>query len=58
MIRHARPADHTAITEINTLAFGKPVFFTGMRTDTGIFFSHHTIGLAYDSALACISRLH
>ena len=40
------------------LAFGKPVFFTGMRTDTGIFFSHHTIGLAYDSALACISRLH
>jgi protoporphyrinogen oxidase len=38
--------------------FGKPVFFTGMRTDTGIFFSHHTIGLAYDSALACIRRLH
>lgn len=37
--------------------FGKPVFFTGMRTDTGVFFSHHTIGLAYDSALACISRL-
>jgi hypothetical protein len=38
-------------------AFGKPIFFTGMRTDTGIFFSHHTIGLAYDCALACISRL-
>lgn len=38
--------------------FGKPVFFTGMRTDTGIFFSHHTIGLAYDSALACITRLN
>ena len=37
--------------------FGKPVFFTGMRTDTGIFFSHHTIGLAYDSALACVTRL-
>lgn len=37
--------------------FDKPVFFTGMRTDTGIFFSHHTIGLAYDSALECISRL-
>jgi hypothetical protein len=37
--------------------FGKPLFFTGMRTDTGIFFSHHTIGLAYDSALACIARL-
>jgi protoporphyrinogen oxidase len=37
--------------------FGKPMFFTGMRTDTGIFFSHHTIGLAYDSALACIGRL-
>jgi protoporphyrinogen oxidase len=39
-------------------AFGKPIFFTGMRTDTGIFFSHHTISLAYDSALACINRLH
>jgi hypothetical protein len=39
-------------------AFSKPVFFTGMRTDTGIFFSHHTIGLAYECALACISRLH
>jgi len=38
--------------------FGKPMFFTGMRTDTGIFFSHHTIGLAYDSALECISRLN
>lgn len=37
--------------------FGKPLFFTGMRTDTGIFFSHHTIGMAYDSALACITRL-
>ncbi len=24
MIRHARPTDHAAITEINTLAFGKP----------------------------------
>jgi len=38
--------------------FGKPVFFTGMRTDTGIFFSHHTIGMAYDSALACITGLN
>jgi hypothetical protein len=35
----------------------KPIFFTGMRTDTGIFFSHHTIGLAYDSALACHKQL-
>lgn len=35
----------------------KPVYFTGMRTDTGIFFSHHTIGLAYESALACHERL-
>ena len=24
MIRHARPADHSGIAEINTLAFGKP----------------------------------
>ena len=37
--------------------FGKPLFFTGMRTDTGIFFSHHTIGLAYDCALECLRRL-
>lgn len=35
----------------------KPIYFSGMRTDTGIFFSHHTIGLAYDSALACNKRL-
>jgi hypothetical protein len=36
---------------------GKPIYFSGMRTDTGIFFSHHTIGLAYDTALACHERL-
>ncbi len=35
----------------------KPVYFTGMRTDTGIFFSHHTIGLAYETALECSKRL-
>lgn len=35
----------------------RPIYFTGMRTDTGVFFSHHTIGLAYDSALACHERL-
>jgi hypothetical protein len=35
----------------------KPVYFTGMRTDTGVFFSHHTIGLAYDAALECSRRL-
>lgn len=39
------------------IAFGKPLFFSGMRTDTGIFFSHHTIGLAYECALECIRRL-
>lgn len=33
------------------------LFFAGMRTDKGIFFSHHTIGLAYDSALECARRL-
>ena len=38
-------------------SFAKPIFFTGMRTDTGIFFSHHTIGLAYESALECIEQL-
>ena len=36
---------------------GRPIYFSGMRTDTGIFFSHHTIGLAYDSALACHKKL-
>ena len=28
-----------------------PIYFTGMRTDRGIFFSHHTIGLSHDAAL-------
>jgi len=28
-----------------------PMYFTGMRTDKGIFFSHKTIGLAHDAAL-------
>jgi hypothetical protein len=28
-----------------------PVYFTGMRTDKGIFFSHDTIGLAHEAAL-------
>jgi hypothetical protein len=36
---------------------GKPLYFTGMRTDTGVFFSHHTIGLAYDAAVDCAARL-
>jgi hypothetical protein len=34
-----------------------PLYFSGMRTDQGLFFSHHTIGTAYDSALACAARL-
>lgn len=34
-----------------------PMYFSGMRTDQGLFFSHHTIGNAYDSALACAARL-
>ena len=38
--------------------FGQtPIYFSGMRTDTGVFFSHHTIGLAYDSALDCCKQL-
>lgn len=32
------------------------LYFTGMRTDKGIFFSHHTIGLAYESALDCARK--
>jgi len=34
-----------------------PIYFAGMRADAGIFFSHHTIGLAYESALHCCTRL-
>ena len=33
-----------------------PVYFTGMRTDTGIFFSHHTIGAAHAAALEIDSK--
>ena len=33
------------------------LFFSGMRTDKGVFFSHHTIGHAYDSAVECARRL-
>jgi len=33
------------------------LFFTGMRTDKGIFFSHHTIGLGHDAAMECARRL-
>lgn len=33
------------------------LYFSGMRTDKGIFFSHHTIGLAHESALDCTRRL-
>ena len=36
---------------------GKPLYFAGMRTDTGVFFSHHTIGLAYGAAVECAERL-
>lgn len=45
-------------TELLTSGGSKnPIFFSGMRTDKGVFFSHHTIGLAYDSALACTAKL-
>jgi len=44
--------------QIETCFKSKPIYFTGMRADTGIFFSHHTIGLAYDSALECGRKLH
>ena len=37
-------------------AFNKPIYFAGMRTDTGNFFSHHTIGLAHEKALDCIRQ--
>ena len=36
---------------------GKKIYYTGMRTDQGVFFSHHTIGLAYDAALECNREL-
>jgi len=34
-----------------------PVYFSGMRTDMGIFFSHDTIGAAHESALECKQKL-
>jgi hypothetical protein len=34
----------------------RALFFAGMRTDKGVFFSHHTIGLAYDAAVECMAR--
>lgn len=44
-------------TRISDGFSNKQVYFTGMRTDTGIFFSHHTIGLAHESALECAKSL-
>jgi len=35
----------------------RPLYFTGMRTDRGVFFSHQTIGLAHDAALDCYRQL-
>lgn len=32
------------------------IYFVGMRTDKGVFFSHQTIGAAYEAALECIER--
>ena len=55
-IRNAAALD--AIELAITRGFnGKPLYFSGMRTDAGVFFSHHTIGLAYDSAVECAERL-
>lgn len=33
------------------------LYFTGMRTDQGVFFSHHTVGAAHAAALDCSRRL-
>lgn len=33
------------------------LFFAGMRTDKGLFFSHQTMGAAHDAALECARRL-
>ncbi|WP_412051207.1 NAD(P)-binding protein [Hoeflea sp. Naph1] len=43
--------------EVSSSFGGKPIYFSGMRTDTGQFFSHNTIGSAYASALDCYERL-
>lgn len=51
-LRNQHVFDQFENTIVSAFA-SKPLFFTGMRTDTGIFFSHHTIGLAHDKALAC-----
>lgn len=38
-------------------SFGRDsLYFVGMRTDKGIFFSHQTIGAAYEAALECSER--
>ena len=34
------------------------LFFAGMRTDKGVFFSHHTVGAAYEAALECARRFY
>lgn len=33
------------------------LYFTGMRTDKGVFFSHQTVGAAHAAALECSRRL-
>ncbi|WP_299074814.1 NAD(P)/FAD-dependent oxidoreductase [uncultured Paraglaciecola sp.] len=47
----------TKTTALQTKFKGGPLFFVGMRTDKGVFFSHQTIGAACDAALECSKRL-
>lgn len=34
----------------------RALYFTGLRTDKGTFFSHNTIGLSHEAALDCIRK--
>lgn len=42
---------------VSTRSGFKLLYFTGMRTDKGVFFSHQTVGAAHAAALDCSRRL-
>ena len=48
---------NSVCTNIEEQFSNVPIYFSGLRTDTGTFFSHQTIGSAYDAALECKQRL-
>ena len=58
-LRIASPTTHNAqrldeaVHRVRSASGFEFLYFAGMRTDQGVFFSHHTIGAAYDAALDC-----